>query len=235
VKVDAIIWDYDGTLVNSTPKNIDITRQILQVVAPRLTGENLPLCLVNEEAYHVVNHKSKNWQDLYLNYYGMTEAEMKQAGSLWTEFQMKSPITVELYPGVAETINELQLPHGICSQNSSANISQLLSLNNLLQKFAAVVGYDDIPHHAQKPLPESGVICLQKIFGEIRNKNIFYIGDHEGDVTFARNIEKTIYHDNNKVYAVTVSYSGANTSQWINKPDFEISTPYQLLELIEKR
>ena len=64
MKADAIIWDYDGTLVNSVTRNIDITKQILGAVAPGLTGENLPACLISEEADHIVNHKSKNWQDL---------------------------------------------------------------------------------------------------------------------------------------------------------------------------
>ena len=234
MNADAIIWDYDGTLVNSVPKNIDITKQILSTVAPRLTGENLPACLISEDAYHIVNHRSKNWQDLYLNYYGMTEDEMKQAGGLWTEFQLKNTTPVDLFPGIADTVLKIRLPHGICSQNSSENISQLLRINDLLPKFTAIVGYDDIPHHAQKPLPESGVICLQKIFGEICDKTIIYVGDHEGDITFARNIQNELSHKNIKVYAVTVTYSGADTSQWANKPDFEISTPQQLLELIDK-
>ena len=63
MKINAILWDYDGTLVNSVPKNIDITIQILSEVAPRLTGGNLPEYLKSEESYHVANHQSNNWQD----------------------------------------------------------------------------------------------------------------------------------------------------------------------------
>lgn len=40
MKADAVLWDYDGTLVNSVPKNIDITKQILSSVVPRLSGKN---------------------------------------------------------------------------------------------------------------------------------------------------------------------------------------------------
>jgi len=86
MKIDAILWDYDGTLVNSVPKNIDITKQILSVVAPRFAGENLPNYLKNEKEYHIANHQSKNWQDLYVNYYGLTEKEMLEAGTMWTEY-----------------------------------------------------------------------------------------------------------------------------------------------------
>ena len=229
---DAIIWDYDGTLVNSVQKNIDITKQILSVVAPRLTGTNLPACLVNEESYHIVNHKARNWQDLYVNYYGMTETEMKRAGSLWTEFQLKDSTLVPLYPEIKNTIQQLRIPQGICSQNSSENIRQVLDTNELLHIFSAVIGYDDIPHHAQKPSPESGVVCLQKIFTAPRNKTIFYIGDHEGDIVFARNIEREIQHGNNKVISIAVTYSGADILNWEAKPDYEISSPLELLRLI---
>lgn len=68
MNIDAVLWDYDGTLVNSVPKNIDLTKQILAEVAPRLIGKNLPKYLKSEESYHVANHDSINWQDLYVNY-----------------------------------------------------------------------------------------------------------------------------------------------------------------------
>lgn len=82
MKLDAILWDYDGTLVNSVPKNIDITKNILAEVAPHLTGDNLPRYLRSEADYHYANHAAKNWQALYVYYYGLSQAEMLQAGSL---------------------------------------------------------------------------------------------------------------------------------------------------------
>ena len=42
MKIDAVLWDYDGTLANSVPKNIHITKQIIAKVSPQLTGDNLP-------------------------------------------------------------------------------------------------------------------------------------------------------------------------------------------------
>lgn len=83
MKADAVLWDYDGTLVNSVPKNINITKQILSSVIPRLSGENLPVYLKSEKEYHTANHQSKNCQDLYINYYERTETEALQAGDLW--------------------------------------------------------------------------------------------------------------------------------------------------------
>jgi HAD superfamily hydrolase (TIGR01549 family) len=231
LKIDAVIWDYDGTLVNSVPKNIDITKQILSVVAPRLTEENLPHYLKSEDSYHFANHQSKNWQDLYVNYYRMTEKEMLEAGTLWTEYQLKNTSPVELFTEIKQTINDISLPQGICSQNSSENIKRVLEKNNIIQKFNSVIGYDDIPSNSQKPNPYAGIKCLEQIFGVKFDKTILYIGDHEGDVEFARNIEIEL-SENSKVISIVAKYSGANTNLWTHKPDFEIEKPADLFEIM---
>lgn len=230
--VDAILWDYDGTLVNSVPKNIDITKQILSIVAPRLSGENLPKYLISEEFYHLANHQAENWQDLYLNYYRMTESEMLEAGALWSEFQLKNTTPVELFSGIKKTINDINLPQGICSQNSSKNIKLVLQQNELNTKFRSIIGYDDIPSKSQKPAAYAGILCLKNIFGSaLIDKTIFYIGDHEGDVVFAGNIEKEL---NNKcrIISITAKYSGANIENWKHKPDFVIENPGNLIDII---
>ncbi len=231
MKIDAILWDYDGTLVNSVPKNIDITKQILLVVAPRLTGESLPDYLKSEKSYHIANHQSKNWQDLYVNYYGMTENEMLEAGTLWTEHQLNNSTPVELFSKIEQTINQIHLPQGICSQNSSENINRVLEKNSLIDKFNSIIGYDDIPSNAQKPSPFGGIKCLEQLFETILRKTILYIGDHEGDVEFARNIEKKLC-ENSKVISIAAMYSGADTKSWTYKPDFEIESPIDLLKII---
>lgn len=231
MNINAILWDYDGTLANSVPKNIDITKQILAKVAPRLTGDSLPQYLKNEEAYHVANHQSKNWQDLYLNYYGMSESEMLEAGALWTEYQLKNTTPIELFVGIKQIINQIELPQGICSQNSSQNIKKVLEQNFLAHKFHAVIGYDDIPSNNQKPNPYSGLKCIERIFGNIHDKNIFYIGDHEGDVEFARNIEKEL-NGQSRVISIVAKYSGAETSSWKYKADFEIDKPFEVIKIL---
>ena len=231
MKIDALLWDYDGTLVNSASKNIEITKRILARVAPRLTGTNLPSCLKDESAYHIANHQSKNWQDLYINHYGMSEPEMLEAGALWTEYQLMDTTPVELFSQLAHTIAQIDLPQGICSQNSSKNISLVLEKYNLAHKFQAIVGYDDIPKNRQKPHPFGGLQCLEQLFGTINDKTVVYIGDHEADMEFGRNIAKEL-HERIRVVNIAVKYSGADTKGWSLQPDFEIETPFDLITII---
>jgi len=231
MKIDVILWDYDGTMVNSVSKNISITKEILSKVAPRFKGENLPKYLKTEEAYHMANHESKNWQDLYLNYYGLTEKEMREAGSMWTEYQLKNSTPVELYGSIKEVINQIKQPQGICSQNSSENINRVLKKYHVREKFSSIIGYDDIPSGNQKPHAYGGIECLREIFEKLENKTIIYIGDHEVDVEFARNIEREI-SQNSKVISIIGKYSGANTGTWTYQPDIEIEDPIDLLKII---
>ncbi|MGF1701973.1 HAD-IA family hydrolase [Photobacterium makurazakiensis] len=234
MKLDAILWDYDGTIVNSVPKNIDITKSILSIVAPNLTGDNLPQCLQCETAYHEANHAAKNWQDLYVNYYGMTEDEMLAAGSLWAEHQLSNTTSVKLFTGVDDAVRSLSsVAHGICSQNSSKNILNVLSEAQVDAYFNAVIGYDDVSQHGQKPSPEGGLKCLDQLFDSPENKTIMYVGDHEADVQFARNLQFSL-GQKSTVISVAVAYSGAAPERWEVKPDFIIRSPCELTTICEQ-
>lgn len=234
MKLDAILWDYDGTIVNSVPKNIEITKNILSLVAPHLTQENLPRYLQSEAAYHEANHAAENWQDLYINYYGMTESEMLAAGSLWAEHQLSNTTPVRLFNGIDETVRNLSsVPHGICSQNSSENIYNVLSGAQVDSYFKAIIGYNDVSSHCQKPSPEGGLICLERMFDNPENKAVMYIGDHEADVQFARNLQ-TALGSKATVISVAAAYSGASPDSWAFQPDFTIRSPHELTAICRK-
>lgn len=232
IKADAILWDFDGTLANSAAKNIAITRQILAHVAPRLTGDNLPRSLANEANYHVANHAADNWRDLYRDYFGMTPAEIDSAGPLWETYQMLDKTAVELFDGVADTIKQLsRYPLGICSANATRNIRQVLQEYGISSAFHSVIGYEDLPHHQQKPSPEGGLKCLHEIFGDIRGKTIIYVGDHLADVMFSRGLEQQL-GPSSQVISVIVTHSGACPGQWRMQPDLVIEDPSALTRLI---
>lgn len=228
--IDAILWDYDGTIANSASKNIAITKQIISDVVPRLSGKNLPIHLKTESQYHIANHKAKNWQDLYLNFYKMTFDEMLTAGKLWSIYQQKNQTEVTLFSQIKETVNQINIPQGICSQNSTKNITKTLLNYNLNHKFSSIIGYDDIPNDKQKPAPFGGIKCLNQILHSLENKTIIYIGDHQADIEFAKNIEKEL--DSCKIISIGVTYSGADISSWQIKPDIILEKPMDLINFI---
>ena len=231
-KIDAILWDFDGTLANSAAKNIAITKQILARVAPRLTGSNLPRYLQSETDYHFANHAADHWRDLYRDYFGMTADEIKNAGPLWETYQMLDKTGVTLFDGVADTVRQLSgFPQGICSANATSNIRQVLLEHGISSAFESVIGYEDLPHHHQKPAPDGGLKCLQEIFGNTQGKTIIYVGDHIADVLFARALGEQL-EASNTVISVIITHSGARPGQWRVKPDEVIESPTDLAALI---
>ena len=234
IKADAILWDFDGTLADSAAKNIAITKQILARVAPRLTGENLPRSLRSEADYHVANHGADHWRDLYRNFFGMTTEEIETAGPLWETYQSLDNTGVTLFDGILDTVTRLShLPQGICSANSTNNIRQVLDGHGIDSAFQSVIGYEDLPHHEQKPAPDGGLKCLQEIFGYTQGKTIIYVGDHIADVLFARGLGERL-GQSNTVISMVVTYSGAKPEHWREKPDEVIESPSDLTSWIKE-
>ncbi len=233
IKPDAVLWDFDGTLANSAAKNIAITKLILARVAPRLTGDGLPRPLASEADYHVANHAAENWRDLYRDHFGLTGDEIEAAGPLWETYQMLDKTRVTLFDGVAETIRQFsRLPQGICSANATRNIRQVLRENYISSAFRSVIGYEDLPHHQQKPAPDGGLRCLREIFGETHGKTIIYVGDHIADVLFARSLSERL-GPSNTVISVVVTHSGAKPQQWRAQPDEVIDHPAALIAFVQ--
>ena len=233
IKADAILWDFDGTLANSAAKNIAITKQILAKVAPRLTGSNLPRSLESEADYHVANHGADHWRDLYRDFFGMTTAEIESAGPLWETYQILDKTRVTLFDGVADTITHLErYPQGICSANATSNIRQVLVEHGINSAFESVIGYEDLPHHHQKPAPDGGLKCLREIFGDTRGKTIIYVGDHIADVIFSRRLSAQL-GPSSTVISVIVTHSGASPGQWREQPDEVIDSTVDLIDWIK--
>jgi phosphoglycolate phosphatase-like HAD superfamily hydrolase len=233
IRADAILWDFDGTLANSAAKNIAITRQILARVAPRLTGGKLPRYLQSEADYHFANHAADHWRDLYRDYFGMTPDEIENAGPLWETHQMLDETAVTLFDGIVDTVRQLShLPQGICSANATRNIRQVLQENGISSAFTSVIGYEDLPHHHQKPAPDGGLKCLQEIFGDTQGKTIVYVGDHVADVLFSRGLAERL-HPSNTVISVIVTHSGAQPQQWRQQPDIVIENPAGLIARVQ--
>ncbi|TOJ67510.1 phosphatase, partial [Vibrio parahaemolyticus] len=50
------------------------------------------------------------------------------------------------------------------------------------------------------------------------SKRLIYIGDHEADVEFARNLEASL-NDGSKVISIAVGYSHSQPENWSVQPD----------------
>lgn len=233
--LSAILWDYDGTLVDSTKKNMAVTVEVLQNFIPNIQ-KNPPLVLSDAEEYRRANHKFKDWREMYRECYGLSESQIDRAGDLWSTFQLKNQFTPELFPGLDNLFRTFgDFKQGICSRNCAITIRKALNELGISPYFQAIVGYEEVPWTEQKPNPAGFLQCLNILNVSLDHTTVFYIGDHQEDVMFGKNAEAVLNHGGHQVEVkcIAVDYSGSKPSDWILKPDFVVSSPEDIQSIID--
>ncbi len=85
---------------------------------------------------------------------------------MWKEYQTRSDIPVEMFDGLTEVIRDLSsVPHGICSQNSSSFITDVLKEYSIDDCFhhPSIIGYDDVSYDKQKPHHHAFILCWDRM------------------------------------------------------------------------
>lgn len=177
---DAVVFDLDGTLIDSAP---DIHAAINHVLAekgyaplslPDVTGfiGNGVARLV-ERAFH---HRQAN-----LGADGLAKTIQRftdiYAGS--------SAVLTRPYPGVAEALDVLNrqgVKLGVCTNKPEALARSILDELGLGRHFKTVIGGDSC--RTRKPNPEPLLACLDQLGGA--PPRALYIGDSATDVQTAR-------------------------------------------------
>ncbi len=233
MKLLGILWDYDGTIIDTARKNMKVTIEVLKHYDKDIES-HLPVALQSYENYQEANHKYKNWQDLYMNEFNVKEKDLGEIVTFWAPEQEKIKYIPDMFDGLKNVIKSLDIKMGICSQNSSATIKSVLKHYDVIDKFEYIVGCDETGINYQKPDPSGFVKCINNLKINEEDGFYIYIGDHSDDVTFARNAEKEL---NKKVISITVDYLGFNKDKyksWINIPDYYVSSTEELKEVLKK-
>ena len=107
MNISGVIWDYDGTLVDTRMKNLNVTKAIIKEIIGDLDINNSVLNSI--ESYEQANVKSSNWRELYRNEFGLTEEQIDNAGKLWTKFQLLDKTKVQLFEGIGFVVQKLSI------------------------------------------------------------------------------------------------------------------------------
>jgi HAD superfamily hydrolase (TIGR01549 family) len=234
-KIKAIIWDYDGTLVDSRIKNLNVTRKIIEKATGKKYHE-FP-ALTNLQNFELAHQRSENWRDFYFREFNFNEEQINNVGIWWTEFQLSDDTSVELFPGIYQLLSELKnYPQAIVSQNSRDNILNLVKKQNVEDIINCVVGFEEVKINRQKPFPDGLLKCLDYL-GSDGDDIVLYIGDHETDTQLAYNTNQ--YFKNNGSQLCIISIGAfyifpTNTSGWIYKPDYEANSTSDVLEIVKQ-
>ena len=233
-EVGAIIWDYDGTLVDTREKNLSVTRTVVEKIA-----HTNPLAfpvLRTLDAYTMAHVRSVNWRDFYEREFGFSQDLIDEAGRAWSAFQSDDPTPIPVFDGIHLVLHRLRdLRHGIVSQNSRSAITRVLDGNDLRHYFSFIVGYEEVDLHRQKPAPDGLLQCIDGVM-QVPAGRVLYIGDHETDAVCARNANELLLRTRSQIHIASVGAlysSGGSVSDWSIKPDYEARTVQDIAALVE--
>ncbi len=229
----AIIWDYDGTLVDTWLKNLNVSRKIIEIVSEE-GWKNYPV-LQKVENYHAAHTKATNWREFYKLSFGFNDKQIDKAGKMWTEYQLEDQTPIPLIDGVEDVVKSLQrFPQGIVSQNSREIINKFLKEKNLFSYFRTVIGYEEVDLSRQKPHPDGLLMCVDKLT-DFQPAIVIYIGDHETDSRCAVNAKNILSDKKMDIRIVSVgAFYGfkPDISNWSILPDYQIQNVGDIVDII---
>ena len=230
-RLKAVIWDYDGTLVDSRQKNLSVTRKIVEEITKK-SADEFPM-LTDLEKYHRATMESSNWRKFYREEFELNKEQVNEAGSLWTVYQLNDSTPVNVFAGIREGMNSIgTVPQGIVSQNSKSNIERQLKSDGLIKYFGHISGYEEVALDRQKPEPDGLISCIKDLT-DSEDGIIFYIGDHEMDIQCAARANQILA--DLEVLSIGVLYgTGIDNVEWNTQPDFEANSVQELFDIIIK-
>ena len=175
-KVEAIVWDLDGTLVDSAP---DLATALNAVLDKRgffthsletvrgMIGAGVPKLV--ERGFNAVGVR-------------LDAAQLDELVSLFKlEYRACATDNTRPYPDIVETLKTLQtmgIPMGVCTNKPEAFTRQILEGLGLSGFFSSVVGGDTTSQRKPDPLPL--LTCLKGL--ETEPASSLMIGDSIHDV-----------------------------------------------------
>lgn len=176
----AIIWDLDGTLVDSAP---DLATALNAVLDKRGF-----FTLTTEEVRTMIGNGVPKLVERGFNAVGMRPDEKQLDGLVAMfvkEYRACATDQTRPYPGMVEVLEEIRgmnIPMGICTNKPEGFTRQILEGLGLARFFSSVVGGDTTS--ARKPDPEPVLACLRGLLAEPALS--LMIGDSVHDVRAAR-------------------------------------------------
>jgi HAD superfamily hydrolase (TIGR01509 family) len=187
--VRAVIFDFDGVLVNSEPLHFRALRDSLAPEGILLdTTEYLPNYVAYDDGgaiRHALEQHARPWDAVHVEIVADRKARM------FAELKKEIPF----FPGARELVRALQreLPLAIASGARHSEIEDLLEMGGLRDAFTAVVGADDVQR--TKPHPEpylEALRLLQPVAPGLEAKDCVVLEDTPVGIEAARAAGMTV-------------------------------------------
>jgi len=182
----AIVWDLDGTLVDSAP---DLASALNTVLDKRGF-----FTLSNNEVRAMIGNGVPKLVERGFNAVGMRleAAQLDELVAMFVkEYKICATEHTRPYPHIVETLEKIcgmNIPMGVCTNKPEVFTSQILEALGLAEYFSSVVGGDTTS--TRKPDPQPVLACLGGLVSEPVSS--LMIGDSVHDVHAAHAAGVTI-------------------------------------------
>jgi phosphoglycolate phosphatase len=197
--LEALIFDLDGTLVDTAPDLHAATNHVLGLI------DRQPISMVELRAF--VGHGAMNLIERGVAATGeaVDDATLKRLHKQFLEYYGDNisdhSVVFDGLLTVLETAQTHRLKMGVCTNKVERLSLKLLSELKMMHHFGSLIGGDTLP--VMKPDP-SPLIEAAKRLG-VNPKNILMVGDSETDIRTAQNAAVP-------VIAVTFGYTSQHVS-----------------------
>ncbi len=166
MKVKSVLFDWDGTLLDSFPAGYHASVTVLRHFG------------IEIDRARFLETYSPNWYESY-RLLGVPETEWDTADRLWRRTYRQQ--TSELFPFAAETLERLRqagLSLGLVTSGDSERVRSEIDRFRLRGLFSAVVCFEDT--HEKKPHPAPLERGLEKLSASAAEA--VYVGDRPEDI-----------------------------------------------------
>lgn len=173
--MDLVVFDHDGTLVNSLPVVVEASNQVMTVFGyPRKSAADIVAGMVHPTVARL--GVLAGTSDV---------AIQDKMARLYRDLAMRSSTLAELYPGIGgllRGLNALGLPLAVLSNSEGRFVRTILERLDVARYFFRLTGEDDMP------APKPDARGLQRILklAKCGPQSSVYVGDSKTDLETAR-------------------------------------------------
>ncbi len=217
-KVNAVLFDLDGTLLDTTEAIISSLKHAVQ----RFTGRVPDLAELRP-------YMGLPLADIFEK---LTPGNVQEACDVYVEHNLAvHKELVRAYPGVHSTLNALKqcrIKRGLVTSKRRLTANLGLEIAELADSFDAIVCHGDTPK--AKPDPEPVLLALQLLNLDRVKGEVIFVGDSPWDVRAAKNAAPLV--KDLRITTVAVTY-GATAADVLEKenPDYMLDSISKILPL----
>jgi phosphoglycolate phosphatase len=214
--VRAVVFDLDGTLIDSEKDLVTSVNAMLRQVGRHELAEELIASFVGSGASVLVSRALGE---------GTGAEDVKKALAIFLGHYEQHKLDVtRAYPGVEETLQELQArdcPLAVLTNKPTEISKRILEALGLSRYFRLIYGGNSFPSKKPDPL---GARTILREFGIAAEQGLM-VGDSEVDVQTARNAGMRV---------VAVNYGFGTHDRGAHPADAYVDRPEELLPLISR-